>query len=174
MPLLDDLYERPGTAKEFAENATPDAFPNVVAKVIETKMVDGGVNVEITWHKAEALVGRYLLQCYRGKIHCSLLEVQPSYQGQGLLLGLLINMEPWWTDHLGIMEHTVWVQPGSVGEKSLLSVGFLRLPNGEFGIDAAHRPRIREFIAWAQSGAKPETEPQWRKALNLGPPNGVF
>jgi GNAT superfamily N-acetyltransferase len=170
-PPLDILYG-PGTAAAFALLVSL-AGPFPLSKTVVTEVVTerGSVYVEVTWTTGKGLpIGVYRLEYFPLQVHCAYLGVEPAFRGKGLLLHLMVGLEPWWPT-LGIRRHTMSAQPGSVAENTLRLSGFHELPNGEWGCPIPS-DRPHEYLAWVAAGSPPASEPAWRAALPR--PEDVF
>ena len=161
---LDKMYGK-GTAVAFAAVVNlATLFPKATTEITEAEMENGGVYVEVVWKTSEGgRIGIYKLEYEPTTVHCGSLEVEPAYQGKGLLTILVEAIEPFWVS-IGLKQHTLWTAPGSTAEKQLALCGFGPLPGGRWGVEL---PAIKaqEYIAWVKKGSPSAKEPAWRAAL---------
>jgi hypothetical protein len=171
LPPLDKRYGKGAAAAFAAIVDLTTAFPGSTAAITEDPGEDGTLRVEVIWtSNLGARIGVYKLDYYPRHVHCADLSIEPAFRAKGLLIHLMVGLEPWWTS-VGLLRNTMSVAPGSLGEKALRSAGFRELPNGDWGTPLP-ATRCREFIDWVLAGKLAATEPAWRKAL--GPAVDVF
>lgn len=163
---LDALYGE-GTAAAFAQRMDLNAlFASSTATIVETDMdeaEDGEVAVEVIWRGPGSRIGLYRLIFHPTYVECTGLAVEPAWRNRGLLSFLIGRMNPWWVS-LGLLANTMVAMPDSLGDRVLRLAGFHDLEDGSFGTELP-ATRCMEFVAWANEGEPPESEPAWRKEL---------
>jgi GNAT superfamily N-acetyltransferase len=174
MAPLDELFGE-GTSAAFAERMNVSgSFPGVTATVLEWNAVDGSVGTETRWTTAKgALVGFYRLNYKPPTVHCVALQVEPAFQGKGLLTFLCSQLNQWWAT-LGLTRNTMYTKPGSNAERMLRLAGFAELPDGSWGCElpSTQLEEVVEYLTARKEG-KSLSEPSWRQALPV-PTEEVF